>query len=553
MALSHGLGACADGDEIPQAEAEETPRTEARDGLLLIPEAWGPPSWAPDDSMITYVMEDGQMWTSSPDGSNTEHLAGASWSSWSPDGSWISYLVDADYSSPYDQLWITSADRQENELVSSDIWSYEWSPDSNWIAYTVFREDNNSTPDDTENPPHLELWVWSTLTRDRERVSEGVEKWQWSPDGNHMSLLVDDGHTVPDDPDYGLWLWSASHRGPDKRQMVAHNVKSMWWSPDGDRIAYSVIDRESDLTSLWVSAGKAVQIALGNIWDVGWSPSGDQLAFLTNSNSTREEQWTREERWPPTGDLQVVTILGDVEPQAGGSYSLVGDIRDWEWSPNGNHIVYIVDDSDDKPREGYLTMWSLYVPYTVRIASDVYEGAWAWAPEGSRLAYKVDDGELDGSDRLPDDGDLWVWTADEGVQWLAADVGWMTWSDDGAHLAYRVPDGRKHWYRWHPGRKGFPLWIWSADKEVPKQLSHNVSSWWWSPDSSRIAYYVATVGDHGDIVQKGYDFGELWVWSIGEEDSNLVVNRTDRTEWEWSPSGNYLVYGNRMGVFIDDV
>ena len=190
----------------------------------------------------------------------------------------------------------------------------------------------------------------------------------------------------------------------------------------------------------------------------------------------------------------------------------------------------------------------LAIPYV----NELYRGVWERSPDRSRLAFLVDDGDSDGSETLPDDGDLWVWTVGEGVEWLSADVRVIEWSTDGLWLVYWVPDGRSDWDWWHRGRDGFPLWIWSSDKGVHEQISSDVWTWRWSPDGTYIAHYKAIEGEHMDVITEDSDFGELWVWSVGEGNSGLVTDRADRIEWGWSPSGNHLVYGNEIGTFMAD-
>ena len=553
MAYSIGLGACADG--------EEAPRTEARDGRLLIPEAWETPGWAPNDSVIMYRVKGGHVWTSSPDGKNTEQLVDALWSRWSPDGSWLSYFVDDLEDKPLyetNELWISSADRRHNTQVAEDVWYYNWSPDSSYISYMVIGEDGYSLLQDSGGHSwvHGELWVWSMSAREEKLLSEGVSDWEWSPDGHHVSFLVDDGDMDPNDREDELWLWSTGGEGSGGIRLLAHNVSSWWWSPDGDYIAYSVVDSgERYLTNLWVTAplGNALQIAQATIWDVIWSPSGGRVGFLTTPSEVGYDEWDG------AGNLRIMDLSDELERRIGDSQLFVGNIRDWGWSPDGSHIVYFMDDDDstdddeDGPLDGDLSVWSSHTQNTERIVSDTYVGVWEWSPDESTLAYIVDDGDGDGSGTPPDDGDLWVWTAGKGGEWLSSDVARVEWSMDGAWLAYWVPGGRSNWDRWHRSMEGFPLWVWSAETGISEQIASDVWTWRWSPAGTRIAYYKATEGEHMDVIGKGLAFGELWVWSAEGDDSGLVVNRADRIEWEWSPSGDYLVYGNEMGIFIADI
>ena len=237
---SFGLGACANG--------EETPRTEAHDGQLPIRAAPGTPAWVPDDSNVTNRVEPGQARTSSPDRRNTEQLTDALGSRWSPDGKWISYFVDGFEDRPSSapsELWISSADQRHIIQVSEDVWDYEWSPDGRFISYLVIGKDAYSVIQNTGSHGwvHGDLWIWSTSTGERERLSEGVSAQQWSPEGRYLSFLVDDGGMNRNDQYGELWLWAAGVDGEHNIRLLVRKASGWWWSPDGD-IAYSVVDSD---------------------------------------------------------------------------------------------------------------------------------------------------------------------------------------------------------------------------------------------------------------------------------------------------------------------
>lgn len=536
------------------------------EGRAFIPGARATPSWSPGETLMAYEihdgdeypLDDGDLWISSPDGRNAKRLGGEGLSDWSPDGSLIAYWVrdGMEYSNGRTgYLWISSRDGKARKLLASRVWSYDWSPDGKRLVYKIITDVVTLTTEDgTEYSDFIgELWVWSVDTDEAARVTdEDSWNWEWSPDGRWLSYAL---HEVSDDDTYleQLWIWprhglDANGKSREAR-WLADGVLEWEWAPGRSHLAYTVRNSgPNGGTALWVatSIGTIEQLAVGDIWDWHWSPASDAIAFV-DDNDELDDQW-----FPTGSDLWVASVERRLNSIANRTYRLVGNVSDWDWSPDGNRLAYLKGDYDENHRDGELWIVSRSGDDPQFVASRIYGKEWQWSPDGTSLAYLVDDGEADGSFNLPDDGDLWVWTVGRnGSDWLAGDVGWIDWSPDGRRLAYSVSGSSPGW---HPRETdGVLLWVWQAEESRHELVSRHASYWEWSPTGSLLAHYKATEGGHSDVISVGSDFGELWVWSSDGKSNGLLATKVDRIVWDWSPSGGYLAYGDDVGVFVTNV
>ncbi len=463
---------------------------------------------------------------------------------WAPDESWLTYRVDdAGYSSKNRSLRVVSSDGSGAADLGRAIavWyaGESVSPSGRHIAYGLNREYKPWGPYD--------LWLLTIDGRDRRKVVGDVLSHRWSPDGTGLAF----GTGEYEDED--LWIMPVGDQGAGTPIQVGAGIFDWEWSPDGKQVAYATKKGSYGLPTiqtLWVTtlAGSPRKLAEGGIANWEWSPDGRRLAYKTNG-----------------GDLWTIPVNGSPEaPNTGPVLLANGAGGDWEWSPDGNRIFYLDRDRGASSRVAHLWMASLDGDSHEWVAANVNSYDIAWSPAGDRLAYVVDDGGDDGSltDWGADDGDLWVYALADGErEWVAGDVSRFDWSPDSRMLAYTNTGPAVD--RYHGVYAPAPLWVWTAGTDEPDILvAERVKFSRWSPDSTRIAYWMWTEVSSANNAGAG----ELWMWSestnaVGKVASNVHTGQpentsaisTGRLSWDWSSRGTYLAYrAVDSGVFVVD-
>ncbi|HEY1991738.1 MAG TPA: S9 family peptidase, partial [Gammaproteobacteria bacterium] len=129
-------------------------------------------------------------------------------------------------------------------------------------------------------------------------------------------------------------------------------IRNLAVSPDGQWVAYSVrsvdLDKDKRATNLWLakwdgSSNRALTFGKKNQFAPRFSPDGKQLAFL----SARGDDDKGDQLW-------IMDLAGGEARQM---TDLKGEVEDYDWSPDGKHLVLQVhdadpaDDDDDKDKD----------------------------------------------------------------------------------------------------------------------------------------------------------------------------------------------------------
>jgi dipeptidyl aminopeptidase/acylaminoacyl peptidase len=257
-------------------------------------------------------------------------------------------------------------------ILPEDYFSFETpsdphiSPDGKSIAYVV------TTIDKKKNKRESAIWLAPTdgSASPRRLTQEGVSSNnpRWSPDGKTLAMLSTRNldAAVPDPAKAQIFLLPMAGGEGIALTKFRNGVENFQWSPDGTRIVavalsgpsddIPVADRKSDVRHythtqinfndtgwhddkrrhLWivsVPSGERKQITEGQDWndtDPQWSPDGKQIAFVSDRSGKAYDDSRNTDVW--------------VIPAAGGPLVKISD-HDFEdesprWSPDGKFLLF---------------------------------------------------------------------------------------------------------------------------------------------------------------------------------------------------------------------
>ena len=149
------------------------------------------------------------------------------------------------------------------------------------------------------------------------------------------------------------------------------------WSPDGKKIAYSQLDRETQLLSIYTarvdgtSVTRVVEMEKAYAEEPVWSPDGTEIAFVVHG----EIHWaSRQIRFINLKTREQKTLLPDEHP------------RMWQpaWSPVHNKIVFTWYRRGHHPQSIFIANRD---GSGLQQIVDVLSTAPAWSPSGDALVY----------------------------------------------------------------------------------------------------------------------------------------------------------------------
>lgn len=243
----------------------------------------------------------------------------------SPEGDWIAYTVqynDNDEDTRMTRIFMVSRDGEAVvALTGADhsASSPRWSPDGKYLGFLAARGEDEKS----------QVWTLDRRGGDAEqysRVPQGVNGFEWAPDGKKMLLLVKDQSDAEKEDD------AARLRGEDARARP--------WVIDRlqfkeDYVGY--LDRSrTHIYLLPERDAEPLQITFGDQNDSSpvWSPDGAYIAFVSNR--------TEEPDSNTNSDIWVVAAAGDdAIREARQLTSNEGEDYAPSWSNDSEFIAYV--------------------------------------------------------------------------------------------------------------------------------------------------------------------------------------------------------------------
>ncbi len=255
----------------------------------------------------------------------------------SPDGRWVAYTV-ATASLKEDKsetrVWMAPTDGGEPLPMTAKGTSASqprFSPDGKYLAFLAARPEEGEEKDDAK----AQVWLLDRRGGEAQRLTEvpqGVESFEWAPDGRRLVLLIKD---------------------PSPEELEAQKHKDAGTKPVHPKAPpVSVVDRlqmkrdyegylDRRRTHLYVfdlASKKPAQVTSGDHDDRDpvWSPDGRFLAFVSNHTEDPDANydsnvWVVATDNPDKGKtlIQVTTNAGDDDQPA--------------WSSDGKWIAYVTN------------------------------------------------------------------------------------------------------------------------------------------------------------------------------------------------------------------
>ncbi|HVG35170.1 MAG TPA: S9 family peptidase [Pyrinomonadaceae bacterium] len=299
----------------------------------------------------------------------------------SPDGKLVAYVlttIDRKQNRRNSSIWLATTDgtRAPWQFTTSpqSSTSPQWSPDGQSLAFLSSRPTATDGATQTEgagssNRPKNQIYILSMSGGEARRVTDlknGVDGFQWSPDGTRFAVLSRVG---PSD-----------NRPENKeRSDVRHYSYQQYKFNDTGWFD----DKRTHIWVVDVKTGKATQITQGDDWDdrdPQWSPDGTRIAFVSDRTGRAYEDSRNTEVW--------------VIPAEGGTLLKISDHAESDntprWSPDGKTIAFIGQTEERAHAKIWLAPSAGGVPSVLAAKDlDLIPSDLEWSADGRALYFNA--------------------------------------------------------------------------------------------------------------------------------------------------------------------
>jgi dipeptidyl aminopeptidase/acylaminoacyl peptidase len=241
----------------------------------------------------------------------------------SPDGKEAAFVVtviDKEHNRRNSSIWLVPVDghaaprRLSAENVNST--SPRWSPDGTRLAFLSPRSTDAGT---SAEPPHAQICILPMQGGEAQVVTHlknGVNSFQWSPDGQRFVAVSRTGPNDAVDP---------KTRKSDVRHYkhISYKFNDTGWFDD----------KRSHLWVVDADTGADRQITSGEDWndtDPQWSPDGAQIAFVSDRTGHEYDNSYNKDVWVIAAAGGPLTKISD--------HAFDDDMP--RWSPDGKQILF---------------------------------------------------------------------------------------------------------------------------------------------------------------------------------------------------------------------
>ena len=235
-------------------------------------------AWSPDGKFLALGGHDLTIW----DTQNERRILydqpdysyqGIAEVAWSPDGKKLASLYPDGQGSIWDATTGEKLLTLPKNRFSEQI---DWSPQG-YLVGTSYPFETNGM---------MQVTLWDSFTGEAVLTKQGFTDIVWSPDGDIIASVSDNGTKYLHD-DVTMVLWDAKSGNEIRRITPGVFLNYMDWSPDAKYLVIAQ-DEERALIVIDVQTGERIYRLKGHadfVTDVAWSPRGDLIASASGDGT----------------------------------------------------------------------------------------------------------------------------------------------------------------------------------------------------------------------------------------------------------------------------